>query len=667
MNTLVRLLALVLILGLMASCSPAPTATPAATTLPPPAITPTNTVTPLPSMSVLSISPGQETTGPISLSVGGDVDTEIVSGARQTGNGQALSAADGNSIGDSYMQFSIDDSAIFAGYPTPSIRLDIEYLDQGTDGFTVQYDAADGGPYGNGTFLESHPVYKTNSGLYRTATFVLKDVYFGNRDNGADFRISDMADGAETIRQVTVTLLPVPTVINVDSCGANPWDTLPDSDAIQSCIDQARTGDTVTFTSGEKISGYQGYLIDKTIFLEKVSAQSYLTFTSTDPTDPALLKATGDLKGFVVKLFARSRINNPGKIDYITLSHLHLDGNRDERTCLGPDGIYNGVNDDWGSWLPECSQGGDSWCAPGTLDLAGGLDWSDAAQNYPASADQWSSGHLIEDLHITNTECGTAFGLGGAGSVILNNTIENAGDHVHGAGCTQIDDTEGVGDWSDGITFVGPGHLVLNNTVVNPSDVGIVFFGGRWTIIRDNTIRVAAGNYGAFAGIAIHPWSLGDISFGQVTGNTIVSLGDETCGNLHVGINIGPHMWGGACLNNVVTPAIGNASCTVNPVLPGGTVCPSSGPCQLWASIATDSTYLLSDNTVTGAHINYLVEGLDTVGTLVQSNNVSHNPRWSDWGAAHTGCNGTTWGPTDFIAHHPALTGWTDIVVHCER
>jgi hypothetical protein len=299
--------------------------------------------------------------------------------------------------------------------------------------------------------------------------------------------------------------------------------------------------------------------------------------------------------------------------------------------------------------------------------MAGGLDWGDVTQNYPQRADVWSSGHLIENLRITNTECGTAFGLGGAGSVIINNIIENAGDHVHAAGCTQTDDAEGLGDWADGITFVGPGHLVLNNTIVNPSDVGIVFFGGRWTIIRNNTIRVAAGNYGAFAGIAIHPWSLGDVSFGQVTGNTIFSLGDETCGNLHVGINIGPHMWGGACLKNVVTPAIGNPSCSADPAPPGGTLCPSSGACQLWAHIAADSTYLLSDNTVNGAHINYLVEGLDTVGTLIQINNVSRTPRWSDWEAARRGCNGITWRPTDFVAHHPSISGWKDILIHCER
>jgi len=310
----------------------------------------------------------------------------------------------------------------------------------------------------------------------------------------------------------------------------------------------------------------------------------------------------------------------------------------------------------------------DSWCRPGTLDLAGASDWSDPNQNYPAHPDQWSTGHLIENVHITNTECGTAFGMGGAGNVLYHNVVETAGDHVHVGGCAETDDEEGVGDWADGITFDGPGHLIMNNTVVDPSDVGIVFFGGRQTVIRDNTIRVTAGNHGAFAGIAIHPWGLGDVSFGQVTGNTVVSEGDQVCGGLHTGINLGPHMWGGACLNNVVTPAIGNrGSCSLEPALPGGTLCLSTGVCQLWASVSAEATYLLTDNNVSGAHVNYLVEGLDEVGSLVESGNVSTAPRWSDWDAARHGCGGLTWGPTDRIAHHPSLPGWTDLRVHCER
>lgn len=620
-------------------------------------------------MTRLFLFPARSASGHyLALSSGGDADSEIADEGRRTGNGQALSAGDGNTIPDSYLQFDVSEAALFAGKPTRSIHLDIEYLDQGTDSFTVQYDAAAGGPYGDGRFFESWPIYKTGSGEYRTASFVFKNVYFGNRDNGADLRIFDRNDGAETIRKVTITLLPNPTVINVDECGANPYDDQPDSDAIQTCVNRAASGDIITFTSGEKSPNYRGYRIDKTIFLNMATPRSYLTFTSTEADNPALLQATADLHGFVMKLFARSQGGDPAAMDYMTITHLHLDGNRQERLCFGPDGVANGVDDNWGSWVPECNLEWDSACLPGTLDMAGALDWSDPRQNYLAYPGRWSVGHHIEDVHITNTECGTAFGLGAAASVLLDNVIENAGDHVHLSGCAQTDDQEGLGDWSDGITFDGPGHLVMGNTIVNPSDIGIVFFGGRLTIIRENTIRIEAGNYGAFAGIALHPWSFGDISFGQITGNTILSDGDEKCGNLHAGIDIGTHMWGGACLGEQLRPTIGLPGCSLEPEAPHGALCASNESCQVWASVAQpDAFFLLSDNRVRGAHINYLIEGLDLVGNLIENNNVSETPRRSDWQAAWQGCDGVYWRPTDKVAHHPSLPGWTDIRVHCER
>ena len=61
------------------------------------------------------------------------------------------------------------------------------------------------------------------------------------------------------------------------------------------------------------------------------------------------------------------------------------------------------------------------------------------------------------------------------------------------------------GSWADGITSYGPGLNITNNTVINPSDVGIVFFGGKNTKIMGNIVQITQRNYGAFAGIGIHP------------------------------------------------------------------------------------------------------------------------------------------------------------------
>ena len=107
-------------------------------------------------------------------------------------------------IPDFYMQFDADDSVIYASPPGTRIAIVVEYLDQGTDSFSIQYDAHSGGPFGDGRFKDTGPVLKTDSGEFRTVTFWLDDVYFANRDNGADFRIDDHGNGAETIRRVTV-------------------------------------------------------------------------------------------------------------------------------------------------------------------------------------------------------------------------------------------------------------------------------------------------------------------------------------------------------------------------------------------------------------------------------------------------------------------------------
>jgi parallel beta-helix repeat protein len=613
------------------------------------------------------------------LDSGGDVDTEVASvgnppvDARRTGNGQALTSPDGNQVEDYYMQFRIDDSVIFAGSPTTLVRVEVEYFDQGTDSFFIQYDALAGGPFGDGTFKETDPVIKTDSQSFQTAVFTLNDAYFANRDNGADFRISDLNDGAEIIRSVTVTLLPETSVVNVDSCGADPWDSNPDSDAIQDCVDKARDGDTITFTSGIDSPGYQGYLIDKTIFLVATSAKSDLTFTSTDATNHALLQATGDLKGFVVRLFARSQISKPGGIDNIKVVHLNLDGSQDIRLCYGEDEIENGLDDNWGSWLPECSQSGDPWCRAGTLAMDAEMDWGDATQDYRRYPSKWTTGLIVENVISLNTECGSGISMvGSAASTIRDSTVETAGDHVHVTGCAPMDKDEPLGAWSDGITFAGPDNLITGNIIIDASDVGIVFFGGKDTIISNNTIQAQTGNHGMFAGIGIHPGIFGNVSNLQIIGNEVINAGDSSCGGIHAGINIGPHMWGAGCIDRGNSSGTGNPNlCSAEPPQPLGTLCIEDALCQEWAYVAEGTTITLKDNYVSGAQVNYLVEGLDLVGTLIESGNTSGPPRMTDWAVAKVGCGigdvTDTWGAIDRVAHHPSLDGWVDQRIHCER
>jgi hypothetical protein len=469
----------------------------------------------------------------------------------------------------------------------------------------------------------------------------------------------------------TPTDTPSPEPISVDSCGANPWDDQPDSEAIQKCIDRAKSGDSVLFTSGINQPGYQGYLIDKTIYLVLNYAKANLSFTATDPDDYPLLQATDDLKGFVVSLVARSRVPNYGRVDNITISNLKIDGNRENRICYGEDNIGNGLDDSWGTWLwSECPEAGNGLCNPGTLSMCGASDLGDIHQNYQGYPDAWSTGLVVENVHISNTECATALSLCGAASTIRDTTIETAGDKVLNPACESTDPDEPEADWSDGITFEGPGHTIIGNTIIDSSDVGIVFFGGRDTKISYNTVVASEGNHGMFAAIAIHPWGWGDVSGLEITNNTVKNEASTSCGGIHAGINIGAHMWNGACVGSSELVSVGNPNhCSAEPSQPKGTSCNLGEPCQIWAHVAEGETLTLTDNYVAGAQINYLVEGLDLVGTLIDSGNVSVQPRYTDWetdaGCGQGGMN-DRWGAHDFVAHHPTLPGWTDKRVHCE-
>lgn len=654
---LIRILILLAAFTLLAACQTASPSTPTSATLPAAVPTIAAQASPTAVPVNLSVSLGKTSIGQgVTLDSGGDVDTTPVSignppvEARQSGNGKALTAADGNTTGDSFFQFNVSDASIYKGLPFGHVRVEVDYLDQGTDTFSIQYDAQPA-TTSNGVFSGGGSVVKTNTGVFKTAVFNLCNAYFANRDNGADFRIGDNGDGAETFRAVRVIGLPSGiTTWHVDDFGANPMDNLPDSDAIQQVLNSSCSGDTIVFTSGVNTPGYQGYLIDKTLFLTGTSSKHDLSFTSSDINNHALLKATASLKGFVSKLYARSWFSPNQDIYNIDFGYIDINGDRAERRCMGPDQAFNGVDDNWGSWLPECSPGsGDPWCLPGNI-----------------SFDGFDHGVVVHNLVDSQTECGTALGFGGANGTIQNVTIDTAGDHVHAAGCAFTDNDGDIGAWSDGITMTGPNMKVLNNTIINPSDVAIVFFGGTNTIIANNTIKITPGNNGAFAGIAMHSWILADDSGVQVTGNTITSEGNSSCGGLHAGINLGPQMWGGGCVQTSYASAVGNSTCSINP--DPATVAPcTGGTCQIWTEIPAGGTFTLKDNTVTGAQINYLVEGFLVKGTFIDQNNVSNTPQQSDWGASRTGCNGVTWGALDKVAHDPTLPGYTNLEIHCER
>ena len=54
------------------------------------------------------------------------------------------------------------------------------------------------------------------------------------------------------------------------------------------------------------------------------------------------------------------------------------------------------------------------------------------------------------------------------------------------SGCANTDSDGDYGAWSDGMTVKGRNILITNNTIINPSDVGIAYFGGANTVISNN-------------------------------------------------------------------------------------------------------------------------------------------------------------------------------------
>ena len=280
---------------------------------------------------------------------------------------------------------------------------------------------------------------------------------------------------------------------------------------------------------------------------------------------------------------------------------------------------------------------------------------------------------VVQDVTLSNSECGTAFFFEGADYRIDSVTVDVAGEHVHAPRCTMSDPDDPIGAWSDGITFVGPAHQLTNNLVMDASDIGIVSFGGRDITIANNTVRARPGNYGMFAGIAMGPNTLGLISGLRVTGNQIINEADPTCGGIHMGINLGVHTYANGCIGSPTPATYGIAGdCTISSPPPEGALCNTDGYCRTWGYIPPGGTVELTDNTVTGAQVSYVISGLDVLGKLVLDANESVDPHLVDWeGDAYCvtidGVTLNSWGVLDFVAFNPAVEGWVEQIIDCVR
>ncbi|MGQ9523494.1 MAG: sugar-binding protein [Armatimonadota bacterium] len=117
-----------------------------------------------------------------------------------------------------YMYFAVDKAFAFEGSVT-DLYVTVEYYDEGTDQFRLEYDAVGEDPeVAMFTAAEGGaPMVKYDSKKWLQHTFHLTNVFFGKRQpGGADFRIFDMTfspetgetaegEGPEFIRKVTVS------------------------------------------------------------------------------------------------------------------------------------------------------------------------------------------------------------------------------------------------------------------------------------------------------------------------------------------------------------------------------------------------------------------------------------------------------------------------------
>jgi len=112
--------------------------------------------------------------------------------------------------GGKYVYFQIHDSYKWADKML--VDVEVEYFDQGSGGFLIEYDGPDPNAPFNGAYTASKSsVALSNSGQWKTAKFRLLESRFLNSQNGgADFRIAVQAP-ALYLRKVTVTRLGMPS------------------------------------------------------------------------------------------------------------------------------------------------------------------------------------------------------------------------------------------------------------------------------------------------------------------------------------------------------------------------------------------------------------------------------------------------------------------------
>lgn len=157
---------------------------------------------------------------------------------------------------------------------------------------------------------------------------------------------------------------------------------------------------------------------------------------------------------------------------------------------------------------------------------------------------------------------------GATGLVARNNIFIGAGTGPRGNG---RDLREQAFDWGDGITCAAEGSLIVNNLILDPTDVGIVAFGAPGTQIRENTIatisRESLGGINMVDALSCYEMEDKEGHFSYV--GTVIedNLIDAFGGRIHIALPMGASPWvpnnshkilyGGTVRNNHLTGLAG--------------------------------------------------------------------------------------------------------------
>jgi len=149
----------------------------------------------------LTFGPGGKSAG-IRLKTGGDGLAEVatVGGADA---GRTLPNPHGPG---QYLYFDAADAFYFDS--GDALEVAVEYLDEGSAAFDLEYDSTESGAAHGGAYKPAGGVQRTGTGTWKTATWSLKDARFVNRENQeSDFRLFTPA-GTLNVRRVSVRRVP---------------------------------------------------------------------------------------------------------------------------------------------------------------------------------------------------------------------------------------------------------------------------------------------------------------------------------------------------------------------------------------------------------------------------------------------------------------------------